>query len=130
MFFKDLIDLSAIIGNHDNYSIKYIRITTIFIYCYINNKKCIGILPVVLNSPSASSSLINLKFWLSHTIHIDENIVFSFFVLTTFELLLFVFFYKEIKIFYEVPKLLDFLFLLSCHHILLIHHLLKQTHDD
>ena len=46
----------------------------------------------LLNNPSASRSLINFDFLLSHTEHFDKSIILLFLVFTTFGFLLSVFF--------------------------------------
>lgn len=73
---------------------KDIRIRTIFIYTYINNRPSNGIFQTVVNNHFGSCFLINVDVLLSHTVHIDKNI-FSFFAFTTFEILLPVFYYLK-----------------------------------
>ena len=46
----------------------------------------------LLNNPLACCSLINLNFLLLHNAHLDESIILSFLVFTTFGFLLSVFF--------------------------------------
>ena len=71
---------------------KWINITAIFI-CYYNSKgSIIGILPILLSSPVASCSLINLDFLLLQTAQFDESISFPYFVFSTLGFLLFVIF--------------------------------------
>ena len=83
---------------------KWINITAIFI-CYYNSKgSIIGILPVLLSSPVASCSLINLDFLLLQTAQFDESISFPYFVFSTLGFLLFVIFYTSnntITLFYK-----------------------------
>ena len=83
---------------------KWINITAIFI-CYYNSKgSIIEILPILLSSPVASCSLINLDFLLLQTAQFDESISFPYFVFSTLGFLLFVIFYTSnntITLFYK-----------------------------
>ena len=85
-----------------------------FLYCFYtsNNKITLfykwinitGILPILLSSPVASCSLINLDFLLLQTAQFDESISFPYFVFSTLGFLLFVIFYTSnntITLFYK-----------------------------
>ena len=107
------------IYNHSKYSNKCIRSTIIFIYNYINGIST-KILPIILNSSSVSCFLLKFDFLLSHTANFDESNILPF-LLSGFYFLYFFYtssnmitlFYKQTKIFDELLKSLDFLFLLS-----------------
>lgn len=65
---------------------KYIRVTIIFIYYYINNEPSSGIFQIRLNNLFASCSLIKLEFLPLHTIYFNKNITLPLFVIMTIPL--------------------------------------------
>ena len=65
---------------------KYIRVTIIFIYYYINNEPSSGIFQIRLNNIFASCSLIKLDFLPLHTIYFNKNITLPLFVIMTIPL--------------------------------------------
>ena len=65
---------------------KYIRVTIIFIYYYINNEPSSGIFQIRLNNLFASCSLIKLDFLPLHTIYFNKNITLPLFVIMTIPL--------------------------------------------
>ena len=69
------------ICNNSKYSNKYIRVTTVFIYHYINNGPRSEISPIISNNLSAS--LINLDFLPLHTIYFDKSITPPLFAIVT-----------------------------------------------
>ena len=58
----------------------------------VNNGPINGILPAIISNPSASCSLMNLEFLLSHTPHYYKSNGFSLFVFATLGFLLSLFF--------------------------------------
>lgn len=65
---------------------KYIRVTIIFIYYYINNEPSSGIFQIRLNNLFASCSLTKLDFLPLHTIYFNKNITLPLFVIMTIPL--------------------------------------------
>ena len=65
---------------------KYIRVTIIFSYYYINNEPSSGIFQIRLNNLFASCSLIKLDFLPLHTIYFNKNITLPLFVIMTIPL--------------------------------------------
>ena len=72
--------------SNSNCSNKYIRVTIIFIYYYINNEPSSGIFQIRLNNLFASCSLIKLDFLPLHTIYFNKNITLPLFVIMTIPL--------------------------------------------
>ena len=62
---------------------KYIRVTIIFIYYYINNEPSSGIFQIRPNNLFDSCSLIKLDFLPLHTIYFDKNMTLPLFVIMT-----------------------------------------------
>ena len=122
------------------YLISYIN-TFICIHSkYLNKHKppSNGVSPVILSSPFASCSLINLDFSLPQTSQFDKSIIhLGFFIFTALGFLLSVSFYtssNKIRLLCIWFKYLishqTLKFFLLYHHILLAHYLLKQIYFD
>lgn len=55
----------------------------------------VALRPIVLNMPFASCSFINLDFSLSHTEHVDDNILLSFAAFNTLGFTIFFLHFKQ-----------------------------------